>query len=35
MPSAKLVSGRLLNDADAVVETKMDKILQSESVGLM
>ena len=35
MPSAKVVSGRLLNNADAVVEAKMDKILQSESVGLV
>jgi hypothetical protein len=34
LPSAKVIGGRLLNDAAAVVEKKMDKILQGKNVGL-
>jgi hypothetical protein len=34
LPSAKVIGGRLLNDAAVVVEKKMDKILQGKNVGL-
>jgi hypothetical protein len=34
LPSAKVIGGRLLNDAAAVVEKKMDRLLKGQSVGL-
>jgi hypothetical protein len=34
LPSAKVIGGRLLNDAAAVVEKKMDRLLKGKSVGL-
>ena len=34
LPSAKVIGGRLLNDAAAVVEMKMDRLLKGMSVGL-
>ena len=34
LPSAKVIGGRLLNDAAAVVEKKMDRLLKGRSVGL-
>ena len=34
LPSAKVIGGRLLNDAAVVVEKKMDKIPQGKNVGL-
>ena len=33
--SGKVVSGRLLDNAGAIVETKIDKIIRSETVGLV
>jgi hypothetical protein len=35
LSSAKIVGGRLLNDAAEVVELKMTKILRAQSVGLV
>ena len=34
MPSAKMVGGRLLNDAAEIVELKLDKLLRKKSLGL-
>ena len=33
--SGKVISGRLLDNAGAMVETKIDKIIRSETVGLV
>ena len=35
MPSAKVVGGRLLNEAAEVVELKMDKLLRKKNLGLV
>ena len=35
LPSGKVISGRLLDNAGAMVETKIDKIIRSETVGLV
>jgi hypothetical protein len=35
MPSAKMVGGRLLNDAVEIVELKLDKLLQKKNLGLV
>jgi hypothetical protein len=34
LPSAKVVGGKLLNDAAAKVESKLDKVLKGKQVGL-
>ena len=34
-PSAKVVGGRLLNEAAEIVELKMDKLLWKKNLGLM
>jgi hypothetical protein len=35
MPSAKVVGGRLLNEAAEIVELKMDKLLRKKNLGLV
>ena len=34
LPSGKVVGGKLLNDAAAMVESKLSKVLNSKQVGL-
>ena len=34
LPSGKVVGGKLLNDAAAKVESKLDKVLNGKYVGL-
>ena len=35
LPSGKVIGGRLLDNAGAIVEMKINKIIQSETVGLV